>query len=219
MSRNVARHAVVAGALVLAAVAGPDLTQASEVRVDRSSHQARVQGAIQAPEAVDPGQAVTVSILDGKTGGRLELWRIADDGGKHERLGSVAVEGSRVAITAPGDPGSYRLRYVSADGRARASQPLEVTALPIVLSVPEQMRAGREAEVRWRGPAGSGDLLRIVDPDSGAVLSEVAATGSPGLENLTVLPAPDRTGDFILEYRSREPDATLRRLPISVTEG
>lgn len=219
MSRNATPHLTVAAVLLLAAGAHPAPAQASEAGIERPLHQTHARAFIEAPDTVDPWQAVSVSILDGKTGGRLELWGIVAQGGMRERLGSVAVEGTVVRVTAPGDPGSYQLRYVSADGRLRASQPLEVAALPIVLSVPEQMRAGREAEVRWRGPARAGDMLRIIDPDTGVVLSEVPASGRPGLENVTVLPAPGEVGAYALEYWSGERGATLRRLSMSVIRG
>lgn len=219
MSRNATLHLAMAGVLLLAAGAQPATAQASEAGIMRQSHQTHARAPIHAPETVDPGQAVSVSILDGKTGGRLELWGVAAQGGTRDRLGSIAVDGTEVSIAAPGEPGSYQLRYVSADGRLRASQPLEVAAHPIVLSVPEQMRAGREARVKWRGPARPGDMLRIIDPDTGVVVSEVPASGRPGLENVTALPAPGEVGAYALEYRSGERQATLRRLPISVIRG
>lgn len=219
MSRNATLHLAVSAVLLLAAGAHPAPAQASEAGIKRLSHQTHARAFIEAPDTVDPGQAVSASILDGKTGGRLELWTVAARSGKPERLGSVAVQGTVVGMTAPGEPGSYQLRYISADGRLRTSQPLEVAAHPIVLSVPEQMRAGREAEVRWRGPARPGDTLRIIDPDTGAVLSEASASGRPGLENVTALPAPGQVGAYTLEYLSGERQATLRRLPISVNQG
>lgn len=219
MSKYPTLHVVVAGALLFGGAALPAAAQVSEAGADRSPHRSHAQAVIDAPETVDPGQAVSVSILDQKTGGQLELWSIASQEGKRERLGSIAVDGAVVKMTAPSDPGSYQLRYVNADGRLRGSQALEVAALPIVLSVPEQMRAGREAEVRWRGPARPGDMIRIIDPDTGAVLSEAPASGKPGTENVTVLPAPKQIGAYALEYRSGERAATLRRLPISVTRG
>ena len=178
MSRYTSRTAL-AGVVVLAIAASSATARAADATLGPSPHQTRSPSMFEVPETVDPGQAFAVSILDPRTGSRLELWSIAPQDGNRDVLGSVTVEGSVVRLAAPTEPGSYQLRYVSAGGHLRASRGLEVAALPIVLSVPEQMRAGREAEVRWRGPARPGDMLRIVTSDTGAVLAEVPRAAAP----------------------------------------
>ena len=195
------------------ALAGAQTPHAEMVKL---SGQAATQPQIQAPKTVDPGQVVPVSIFDRRIEGHVELWGPIAQGGKGVRLASVPVKQAMVGVNAPTEPGSYQLRYVSPSGQLRASRALEVAAFPIVLSVPEQMRAGREAEVRWRGPARPGDMLRIIDPGTGNVLSETSASGKPGLENMVFVRAPAQTGDYALEYRSGEHDVTLRTLPITV---
>lgn len=169
---------------------------------------------IGAPETVDPGAMVVISVPDGTAGGTLELWGpLSTDSARS--VGAIRIEDATATLKAPMQPGSYQLRYVGPDGNQRASRPIEVAAYPVTLSAPAEIRAGHNVEVSWRGPAMPGDTLRIVSTATRDVVSEVPAVGTPGIDKVSVLRAPAEVGAYTLEYRSR--DATLRTLAINVS--
>jgi hypothetical protein len=170
---------------------------------------------IEAPWTVDPGAKLEVAIA-GASGGRLEIWGPLTQHGRGNMLAGGAVPGSHVPITAPKVPGSYELRYLGSSGELLAQRSFEVAAVPIRLWLPLQLGVGAPGEVRWRGPARPGDAIQIVDPATGTVVSEVAAEGTPGAENVTMIPGPPRAGQYALRYVSRERGAVLRVLPITV---
>lgn len=175
-------------------------------------------GSIRAPSTVDPGASVMVTVPDARTTGRIELWGPVTQSGRGSMIDRVPAAGS-VSFVAPSRPGSYELRHVGPGGEVLARTTLDVAAVPVTLSVPEKMSAGIEARVRWRGPAEPGDALQIVNPATGIVLEEVPAVGVPGDETETVMPAPDRTGEFHLRYWSASRNAALRSLPVEVVSG
>ncbi len=167
------------------------------------------------PWTVDPGAKLEVAISGG-SGGRLEIWGPITQHGRGDMLAGGAVPGNRVPITAPNAPGSYELRYLGPTGELLAQRSFEVAAVPIRLWLPLQLGVGAPGEVRWRGPARPGDAIQIVDPATGSVVSETAAEGTPGAENITMIEGPPRAGQYALRYVSRERGAVLRVLPISV---
>lgn len=171
--------------------------------------------AIEAPWTVDPGAKLEVAISGG-SGGRLEIWGPITQHGRGNMLAAGRVPGSSVPITAPNAPGSYELRYLGPSGELLARRSFEVAAVPIRLWLPLQLGLGVPGEVRWRGPARPGDAIQIVDPATGAVVSEAAAEGTPGAENVTVIQGPPNPGQYALRYVSHERGAVLRVLPISV---
>lgn len=171
---------------------------------------------IEGPWTVDPGQTVDMTIEDGVAGGRLEIWGPVTQDGRGSLLASGDAAGGSVPVTAPNRSGSYELRYVAPSGALLARREFEVAGVPVILSVPQQLGAGIPGEVRWRGPAAPGDMIQIVDPDSGAVISETAAEGTAGAENFAVIRAPVEIGDYHLRYVSGAQSAVLRVLPIRV---
>lgn len=217
MNRLTLLPSCLAGALLLALLAPPATTaEAPAMRLAQAA-------GIEAPSTVDPGANMTVRLAPGRSGGRIELWGpVTGPAGATDpgtRLDTIPAEGSTVSLSAPTQPGSYQLRHVSAGGAVRARTSLEVAAVPVTLSVPEQMAAGLDTRIVWRGPAGPRDMLRIVDPASGAVISEAPAAGTPGARNETVLRAPEALGDYRLQYWSGSRRSVLRSLPVTVVRG
>lgn len=171
---------------------------------------------VEGPFTVDPGQTVEMTITGGVAGGRLELWGPVTRSGRGELLAGGEAASGKIPVTAPNQPGSYELRYLAPSGALLARRSFDVAAVPVTLSVPEQLGAGIPGEVRWRGPAGPGDRLQIVDPATGAVLSETAAEGAPGAENSAMIRGPEAIGDYHLRYLSGARGAVLLVLPIRV---
>lgn len=217
MNRLTLLPSCLAGALLLALLAAP-------VAVAETPAMRLAQAAgIEVPSTVDPGANIIVRLPPGRSGGRIELWGPVTgpvgniDAGT--RLDTIPADGPTVSLSAPTQPGSYQLRHVSPGGAVWARTSLEVAAVPVTLSVPQQMAAGLDARVVWRGPGNPGDMLRIVDPASGAVLSEAPAVGTPGARNETVLRAPEQLGDYRLQYWSGARRSVLRALPVTVVRG
>ena len=213
MIRSAVLLACLAGALVVPAMTAPP------VAAETPGLRLAQAGAIQAPSTVDPGASISVTLPGGDADGRIELWGPVTETGRGERLDSVPAADA-VALMAPVRPGSYELRYVGPDGAVRARRSLDVAAVPVTLEVPEQLSAGLDTKVRWRGPGNPGDMLQIVDPASGMVLSEApAVAAAPGDKTETVLRAPERLGDYRLRYWSAPRDTVLRSLPVKVVKG
>lgn len=177
---------------------------------------AAAQARIDAPDTVDPGAKVEIFVFADRTEGQLQLWGPVTEQGTGGLLKTVGVEGTTVILEAPEEPGTYRLRFLGLNDRVRATRTLDVAATPVTLSVPEQLGIGLPAEIRWRGPARPGDMLQIVDPRTGAVLSETPAVGERGAENVAVLQAPLEPGAYRVRYWSGLKQATLRALPVRV---
>ena len=155
---------------------------------------------IDAPETVDPGQQVNVSVSGAAQGASVEVWGPVGEAGKGERLESVPLSGGTALVTAPLVSASYELRYVDANGSTRAHRAFEVAASPVMLEVPVDVNANATMQVTWRGPAKAGDMLQIVDPATGTVLQSTPVAGDPGAPNVSQLAVPDHSGPLELRY-------------------
>ena len=173
---------------------------------------------IEAPITVDPGAAVAVTV-SGASGGRIELWGPVTSSGAGSKIAEMGGVTGPVKLNAPHAPGSYELRYFTAAGEMADRKAIDVAAVPITLSVPQSIGAGVESMVEWRGPARPGDMLQIVDPATGEVLSEVSAEGAPGALNTTMIRGPERSGNVELRYWSGPAQASLRSLATTVGRG
>ena len=213
MYRPLISVACMAGALLLPS------TLAAETIVGMEPVALAQTGAIEAPGTVDPGDSVVVTFRGATGDGWFELWGPITHTGRGGRLAIEPATGGRATLRAPMDPGSYELRFLTPGGVLRARTPFDVAAVPVTLSVPEQMGKGLETEIRWHGPARPGDLLQIVDPATGAVVSEVPAVGTPGARNITPIRSPEAPGDYLLRYVSGSRSVVLRSLPVTVVEG
>lgn len=173
---------------------------------------------IDAPETVDPGQQVTVSVAGASDGTSIEIWGPIGQSGRSgggERIDSIPLTGGTALVTAPQVSASYRLRYVGANGSVRAERAFEVAASPVMLEVPTDVDAGGTIQVTWRGPAKAGDTLQIVDPASGTVLQSTPVAGDPGAQNVSQLTVPDHGGTVELRYVTLD-GTVLRALPFRV---
>jgi hypothetical protein len=155
---------------------------------------------IDAPETVDPGQQVSVSVSGAPQGASIEVWGPVGQAGRGERLSSVPLTGGSALISAPLVSASYELRYVDANGSTRAQRAFEVAASPVMLEVPVDVNANATMQVTWRGPAKAGDMLQIVDPATGTVLQSTPVAGDPGAPNVSQLAVPDYSGPLELRY-------------------
>lgn len=174
---------------------------------------------ISAPDTVDRGEAVPVTITGGPAGGRLELWGPITTGNAGARISGMSVGAGPVTITAPEAAGSYELRYLDSAGKLLARTDLDVAATPVSLSIPDPVGAGYATRVDWIGPANPGDMIQIVDPATGQVEAEVPAAGKPGVYNTATLRAPEVPGTYRIQYWSGASGVSLESLPVQVADG
>ena len=213
------RHQQALAALAAIAMAGAAVVTGTEVAAQttaetRATVANETGNPIGAPETVDPGQQVTVSVAGAPEGASLELWGPVTQAGRGERIASVPVTGGTAQLTAPQMSASYQLRLV-ANGATRAHRAFEVAASPVMLEVPTDVDAGATIQVRWRGPAKAGDMLQIVDPATGAVLQSTPVAGDPGAQNISQLGVPDHSGTVELRYVALD-GTVLRSVPFQV---
>ncbi|MEM6431494.1 MAG: VWA domain-containing protein [Deinococcota bacterium] len=123
---------------------------------------------------------------------------------------------SSANLTAPGEAGSYEVRYVlDADNRTLVSVPITVTAAESSLSVAESVMAGSSFEVTWSGPNGNGDYVTIVPtgaPEGAYTSYFYTSSGSPG-----TLTAPIEAGSYEVRYVLDAGNATVTSMPIMVS--
>ena len=123
--------------------------------------------------------------------------------------------GPSLKITAPIEPGTYELRYVTGTSRTiLARVPIEVTAVSATLDADETVILGREFSVKWTGPNNSGDYVTIVAKD--AVDADYGDYENTDKRSPITLTAPPTAGDVELRYVSGQGRKVLARRPIKV---
>ncbi len=214
MRYDKAAAALAALALVMGAAVttGADAQTTAQTKATVANE---VGNPIDAPETVDRGQQVVVSVAGADNGGRVEVWGPVGSQGGGQQVASAPVTGGRATLTAPQVSGSYELRLVGANGSRRASRAFEVAASPVMLTVPSDVDAGATLTVTWRGPAKPGDTFQIVDPVTGTVLQSTPVAGDPGGQNTSQLSVPDHRGRVELRYVGLD-GSVLRTVPFEV---
>ena len=123
--------------------------------------------------------------------------------------------GSPLTVRVPDTPGSYEVRYVSAENdEVLVRAPLTVTDVDATLDVPAAVGAGSPVEVTWTGPDNPDDYISIAergtDDDAYADYTRTRR-GSP----LTVR-APDTPGSYEIRYVMAQSDRVIARANVSV---
>ncbi len=170
---------------------------------------------INAPETVDRGQQVVVSVAGAGDGGRVEVWGPVGEQGGGQQIASAPLSGGSATLTAPQVSGSYELRFVNANGSTGARRAFEVAASPVMLTVPADVDAGATLTVTWRGPAKPGDTFQIVDAATGTVLQSTPVVGDSSAQNTSSLTVPDHRGQVELRYVGLD-GSVLRTVPFVV---
>jgi len=124
--------------------------------------------------------------------------------------------GSPATLTAPDEPGTYEVRYVTGQGgNTLASEPITVIAVGATVAGPPEVPAGSEFAVDWTGPDNDRDYVTIVEAGAreGAYTSyQYTRSGSPA-----TLTAPIEPGAYELRYVTGRGNATLASAPVAVT--
>lgn len=76
--------------------------------------------------------------------------------------------GQPLTLRTVAEPGEYEVRYMlSRPAKALARASITLTDALASLDAPEQVGAGAEFEVAWKGPGERGDWITVVPPDAG----------------------------------------------------
>lgn len=131
-------------------------------------------------------------------------------------IGPRSAEDGKVSLLAPAQPGIFELRYVSASGHVLAKAPIEIAAVEATVSGPLSVGAGAEFEVRWKGPPGDHDYVRLCKPEQKAT-EWVTQTITHDKNGGYTLTAPSTAGKYELRYTVLG-DRVVVRAPIAVVD-
>ncbi|MHA3913320.1 VWA domain-containing protein [Halovulum sp. GXIMD14793] len=167
-----------------------------------------------APETVVAGAQFVVEF----TGPEADRDRISiaePDSRDHERRGYAWTrDGSPLRLTAPGETGTYELRYtIGLKDGVIARTPLTVTPAEATLEAPGTAPAGTEILVNWTGPDYDRDIIALARlGDSSGQRKSHARTSDGPTVRLTV---PEKPGDYELRYIISD-GTVIARLPLKV---
>ncbi len=123
--------------------------------------------------------------------------------------------GNPLRMTAPGETGTYELRYVHAlSGRVIGRRAITVVPVPAEVSAPDQVAAATEFEVQWKGPAHADDMITLVRPDQEPDSYLAVAYVNRG--NPARLRAPADPGRYEVRYILGHGASILARTAVTV---
>lgn len=180
-------------------VAAPEITlTAPESAVAGSTVEVSWQG-----ENIQPRDFVTIVPV----GSEPDVWD------RYERV----QDRDAAAVQAPGDAGSFEVRYVSSEtGRSVAEAAIELSDPAVEISAPESVAGGARFTVEWQNGVHPRDYLTIVPADA-----PPDAYGSYvyiGDESSGTLEAPAEPGAHEVRYLLAASRTAIARLPIEVEE-
>jgi len=124
-------------------------------------------------------------------------------------------EGGTVRLWTPSEPGQYEVRYVQGKGsRILASGVIDIEDVPASVSAPGAVKAGAWFDVRWSGPARSGDTLCVALP--GQPGSVAASRGHIKGGTPVRMRAPADAGTQELRYVLARGNRVLASVPLTV---
>ncbi|MEM6431161.1 MAG: VWA domain-containing protein, partial [Deinococcota bacterium] len=160
-----------------------------------------VETACEAPASLTVAGAVEASYpfsinFEGPEG-RISVHPVGGD--DFSALGSAFTgSGNPVELTAPGEAGSYELRYTANNGNCVVTtRQLEVTAITATLTVPAQVEGGFEFAVTADGPAGR---VAIFEPSDINYRNYDLYSFFVTSWNNTMLRAPSQVGSYDIRY-------------------
>jgi Ca-activated chloride channel family protein len=116
-----------------------------------------------------------------------------------------------LVFDAPVEPGKYELRYLAGpDATTIATRSFDVVAPRVSLAVDGAVFAGQSFAVRWEGPAGRYDEIRLTR--SGQVVDAFRAISNTPAQ----LTAPVDPGTYALVYWAGAAERPLATLSVTV---
>jgi len=140
---------------------------------------------------------------------------VSEDGGRANDY-AYTRDGMPAALVAPGDTGTYEIRYFLAGSNEVLTRiPLTVTDAAITLSDPGTLPAGTPMAIEWTGPNAPNDRISVI-PKGGGRAVDYAYTRD---DSPAALVAPGVPGDYEIVYLSATDRSTPVRIPLTVTAG
>jgi Ca-activated chloride channel family protein len=126
-----------------------------------------------------------------------------------------------VELSAPGQPGTYELRYWNGTDRTvLATRPLEVTEALVSLTPEDGVLAGKAFVTDWIGPGAKYDDLEIWDMSANGGAGQKLFSRRLVQDDLqnqrATLPAPATPGKYELRYWNGENKTVLAAIPLEV---
>ena len=124
-------------------------------------------------------------------------------------------EGSPLTLTMPVEPGSYEIRYITAqDRQILGRRAIEVTPVTAGITAPDSAEAGSTVEVAWTGPGYERDFIGVgpADEDNRYLNYTYTREGSP-LE----LVMPVEPGSYEIRYYVNQDRTVIASHAIEIT--
>ena len=173
-----------------------------------------VTATLTVPASVDAGGQLTLTWTG--PGNASDFISIDPAGAPDREYGDYAYATSpSVTLTAPDQAGQYVVRYhMGGSYRVIGRAPVVVGGVTASLTAAASVAAGSELEVRWTGPANSGDFMSI---DSvGSPESDYGNYGYAAAGNPLTIRVPERPGAYELRYHTGGSYAVIGRAPLQV---
>ena len=173
------------------------------------------EATLEAPERIPAGSEFTVAWTGpDNEGDFLTIVRPETPPNQHAGYAETK-DGKELSLTAPIEPGTYELRYMTARSRTiLARRAIEVEPAGATVSSADEIVLGKEFAVEWTGPDNEGDYITIVEAGAAdAVHGSYVNTekGSP-----VTLTAPTVAGDHEVRYVSGQGRKVLARRLIRI---
>ncbi len=173
---------------------------------------------ISAPDTVDSGQVVDVTVIGPTSEMQVEVWGQVTSGGIGTKLAQRPVIDGDAQVPFEFPAGSYLLRVTGPNGKVLAKAPIDISAAPIALRIEGPADPTGTIAIFWSGPGLPGDVLRVRDL-GGQIHAETVADAAPNtFETRTLMDAPLETGRYEIEYVTAG-GVVAQSLPLDVTES
>lgn len=169
-----------------------------------------------APARVPAGAAFKVQwVGPNNEGDYISIAKAADPASANTKYYSDTKHGPTLDMTAPIEPGTYELRYVTSKSHTIVGRlPIEIDPIAASVEAPPEVILGSTFTVTWVGPNNKDDYVTIVPKDApdDRYLSYVETAKGSSL----TLTAPTDTGDHEVRYINGDGKKVLARRAIKV---
>ncbi|MBL1437339.1 MAG: VWA domain-containing protein [Rhodobacteraceae bacterium] len=171
---------------------------------------------LSAPDTANAGGSISVEWLGpNNTRDYITIVEVGAELGSYNSYAYTSA-GSPAAITAFDTAGTFELRYVSGQSEATlATRIITLEAVETSLTAVETAISGASIAVTWKGPNAERDFITIVSPDAeeGAYKGYAYTRDGASLQ----VQSPDVPGVYEIRYVSGQSNATLARIPLTLT--
>ena len=173
------------------------------------------EATLEAPERVGAGSAFAVKWTGPDNEGDFLTVVRPETNPRDYASFAETKDGKELSLTAPIEPGSYELRYVTAHTRTvLARRAIEVEPAGAAVTSADEVTIGKQFDVAWTGPDNEGDYITIVE--AGAADDKYGSYVNTEKGSPVTLTAPTVAGDHEVRYVSGQGRKVLARRPIKI---